>query len=160
MNIEVVPAEQKDKPVLRQLMELYNHDFSEFTKEDVNEHGFFDYPYLDNYWTKKTRHPFFIKVDGNIAGFVLVSYWNEAYNISEFFVMRKYRKTNVGNTVAKHVFNLFKGDWKVEVLNVNLPALPFWCKVISEYTNGDYNYHPEPTDNWDGVSYTFCTEDK
>lgn len=156
MNIEITAAEKKDKSVLRQLLELYDHDFSEFTKEDVNEHGLYNYPYLDNYWTDKHRYPFFIKVDGNYAGFVLVSYWKDRYQITEFFVMRKYRKMNVGGVAAKYIFELYKGDWKVDVLNVNLPALPFWRKVIDEYTNGDYIYSCEPAEDW--VSYTFCSK--
>ena len=49
MNIEVIPAVESQKHVLRQLMELYNHDFSEYTKEDVDEYGFFGYSYLDLY---------------------------------------------------------------------------------------------------------------
>ena len=132
MNVEVIRAEQKHKPVLRQLLELYDHDFSEFTKEDGNEHGFY-----------------------NIAGFVLVSFWRDAYRISEFFVMRKYRRMNVGNIAAKLTFDLFKGEWSVKVLNVNKPALPFWRKVINEYTNGKYTCNSEPAEDWDGIGYNF-----
>ena len=162
MNIEVIQADETQKSVLRQLMELYNHDFSEYTKEDVDEHGFYGYTYLDHYWTEETRTPFLIKVDGKLAGFVLVRLTDcpyiqnrKVHNISEFFIMRKYRRLNVGNFAAKSIFDLFKGEWGVRVLHVNKPALPFWRKVIDEYTNGNYTYHSEPTADWDGVSYTF-----
>ena len=157
MKIEVIPVEVKDKSVLRQLIELYSHDFSEYTKEDVNEHGFYDYPYFDYYWTDESRHPFFIKVDGSFAGFVLVKNTidEKARTIAELFVMRKYRRAKVGKIAAKQIFSLFKGEWVVKVLNVNAGALPFWRKVIDEYTGGNFCYHPEPTDDWDGVYYTF-----
>jgi len=164
MIIEVIPVEESQKSVLRQLMELYNHDFSEYTKEDVNEHGLFGYSYLDYYWTQERRHPFFIKVDGCFAGFVLVGtgrrYSNneKANSIAEFFVMRKYRGMNVGSFAAKHVFDLFNGEWEVRVLNANKPALSFWKKVITEYTNGSCIFHPEPTPDWDGVGYVFLSQ--
>jgi len=161
MNIEVIPAEESQKSVLMHLMELYNHDFSEYTKEDVNEHGLFGYSYLDHYWTEEGRHPFFIKVDGYYAGFILVgtgrrySTNEKAHSIAEFFVMRKYRGMNVGSFAAKYVFNLFKGEWEVRVLNANKPALPFWHKVVNEYTNGNNAYYPESTLDWDGIGYVF-----
>ena len=160
MNIQLVRVEEAHKSVLRQLMELYNHDFSEFTKEDVDEHGFYGYSYLDHYWTEDDRHPFFIKVDGCFAGFVLVkkTACGKANTIAEFFVMRKHRKLGVGKIAAKLVFDLFKGAWEVRVLNVNTLALPFWRRVIDEYTNGDFVYCPEPTDDWDGVGYTFVAK--
>jgi predicted acetyltransferase len=162
VNVEIVPVKEADKSVLRQLMELYSHDFSEFTGEDVDEHGFYGYSYLDHYWAEDGRYPFFIKVDGKIAGFALVrkscgdySASESVCNIAEFFVMRKYRRMNVGGVAAKCVFELFKGEWEVRVLHVNVPALPFWRKVIDEYTGGNYVYHSEPVADWDGVGYTF-----
>jgi len=163
MDIKIIPVDRVQQSVLRQLMELYDYDFSEFTKEDVNEHGLYGYGYLDRYWAEETRHPFFIMVDGNYAGFVLVSKFHgcrytkneNAHSIDEFFVMRKYRRMNVGNFAAKYVFDLFKGEWEVRVLHENKPALPFWNKTINEYTNGDNTFHTQPNPKWDGIGYTF-----
>lgn len=73
LHNEVVPVSIGDKSVLRQLMELYKYDFSEFDKEDINEHGYLGYKYLDSYWTEKNRNAYFIKVDQKIAGFVLLN---------------------------------------------------------------------------------------
>ena len=161
MNIEIIPAEERHKPVLRQLIELYDYDFSEFTGEDVNEHGYYNYPYLDRYWTEDERYPFFVRVDGSYAGFVLVGKFcrltedKGAHSITEFFVMRKYRRMGVGGFAARHVFGLFKGEWEVRVLHANKPALPFWHKTINEYTGGEYTLHPGPIPDWDGIGYTF-----
>ena len=160
MTIEVIRAEKMQKPILRQLMELYSYDFSEYTNENVDEHGLYGYSYLDHYWTEDARHPFFIKVDGCFAGFVLVGAFckytnNKAHSIAEFFVMRKYRKMNIGKSAAKYVFDLFKGEWEVRVLHANKPALPFWHKVIDEYTKGCFTLHLEPISDWDGIGYTF-----
>jgi len=161
MNIEIIPADETQKSLLRQVIELYLYDFSTYTKADIDEFGFYGYPDLDSYWTEETKHPFFIKVDGNIAGFILVGmsckYTNneKAYSVQQFFIMRKYRGMNIGNIAAKHIFDLFKGEWEVRVMHANKPALVFWNKVITEYTNGNHTYHSEPNPNWDGIGYTF-----
>ena len=48
------------------------------------------------------RYPFFIRVDGKLAGLVLVRSCSEhnnlsnPHNIAEFFVMKKYRRKGVG----------------------------------------------------------------
>ena len=39
MEIEIQEARNEDKPVLRHLMELCQHDYSEYNDDDVNEHG-------------------------------------------------------------------------------------------------------------------------
>ncbi|MCL2407002.1 MAG: GNAT family N-acetyltransferase [Defluviitaleaceae bacterium] len=163
MNIEIITAAKSHKPVLRQLIELYEYDFTEFEDNDVDEHGFFGYRYLDHYWTDEHRHPYLVKVDGKYAGFVLVNkhcyYTNDenTHTIAEFFIMRKYRRTGVGSIAARFVFDLFPGMWEVRVMSENKPALPFWRKVINEYTNGKYEYYSEPTDTWDGVGYEFTS---
>ena len=78
------------KSVLRNLMELCQHDYSEFNGEEINEHGLFGYGYLDNYWTEAGRHPFFVLASGNLAGFALVRTLAEddngkpSYSLAEF----------------------------------------------------------------------------
>ena len=53
-------------------MELYLYDFSEFDGADVDAQARYGYPYLDRYWEEAGRSPFLIRVDGVLAGFVLV----------------------------------------------------------------------------------------
>ena len=55
MQIELIEAQPADKSVLRNLMELYWHDFSEIDGADVNEHGLYEYNRLDSYWTEADR---------------------------------------------------------------------------------------------------------
>ena len=70
IRIEPVPAAQKS--VLRQMLELYLYDFSEFSKEDLAENGYFGYTYLDAYWQEAGRFPFFIRADGRLAGAAII----------------------------------------------------------------------------------------
>ncbi len=72
MNIEIRKAGIQEKPVLRNLVELYRYDSSEFDGEDVGEHGLFVYRYFDHYWTEPGRHAFIVRVSGRLAGFAMV----------------------------------------------------------------------------------------
>lgn len=161
MNIEVeaVPIEQKS--VLRNLIQLYFYDFTEFIPDDVDCHGLYGYKYLDHYWTEEGRYPFIIYSDGNIAGFVLIRryYVNDlkdhVYSIAEFFVMKKYRMHGVGKKVAFQMFNLFPGVWEVAEIEENRPAQAFWRKIIHAFTQGDFEeIHKE---DWNGPVQRFTS---
>lgn len=161
MNITVEPISIEQKSVLVQMMELFKYDFSEFSDEDLNEYGYFGYSHIDDYWNQKGRYPFFIRVDGKLAGLVLVrscgeyNDLSEPHNIAEFFVMRKYRHKGVGRAVAAKIFDRFRGGWEVSMWRNNLPAQSFWKKVIGEYTSGNYSTFTASTPQKDVVGFTF-----
>lgn len=141
--VELQRAAREDKSVLRNLMELYLYDFSEYLGEDIDEHGHYGYKFIDHYWTEPGRHPFFIRVDDRLAGFALVRDssctgrdWHE---LAEFFVMRKHRRTGVGRITAHKLFAMFPGRWHVEQEAVNGPSMMFWRKVIGEFTGGRFD---------------------
>ena len=102
MNVQLVEASLEQKPVLHRLMQLYLHDTSEFTGDDVNQEGLFTYRYFDEYWAEPDRVPFLVYCDAALAGFVLVNTYTVALapgagrSIAEFFIMRKYRRRGVG----------------------------------------------------------------
>jgi len=130
-KIELIEVEEKQKSVLAHLIELYEYDFSEFNDRDVNEFGLYGYKYLDHYWTDANRHPFFVVIDGSYAGFVLVSSHSylrkndQVKSISEFFIMRKYRRKGIGEEAASQIFNKFKGNWEVLQHGKNDPSKYF-----------------------------------
>lgn len=160
-QLEIVAVAKQDKPVLRQLLELYAYDFSQYDDADVNAHGLYDYAYLDNYWTEEGRYPFFIKVDGKLAGFVLVSGYTYALeigtakSISEFFVMRKYRRLGVGKRAALMIFDRFPGRWEVDQHGDNEPSKVFWEAIIAEYSDNQFEKRPIQTETWAGQALIF-----
>lgn len=161
MEILVDRAAYEEKSVVRNLMELYKYDFTEFDPEDVNEHGLYEYMYLDNYWTEEGRHPFLIRVDNKLAGFALIrviEFGSEehTYSMSEFFVLKKYRGKAVGRTAAVKLFEMFEGKWKVAQIEENKPAQSFWRKVVENYTGGNYEEIRE--DNWSGPIQVFFSK--
>ena len=66
-----VPIEEK--PLLWKLLQEYlNLEPFRGAHHFKDEEGNWKYPYFDGYWTKETRHPFFIYYQDELAGFVMV----------------------------------------------------------------------------------------
>jgi predicted acetyltransferase len=129
VTVEVVEASRAQQPVLANLLELYQYDFTEFDAVDVNDAGRFGSPFLDVYWDEPDRHPFLLRVDGKWAGAALVRA-GRPNDMAEFFVMRKYRGGGVGTQFARDLFARFAGEWTVRELETNTPAQAFWRRAI------------------------------
>lgn len=138
---EAAPAEA---PLLSNLLELYIHDLSAaFPSVELGPDGHFGYPGLALYWSEpERRFPFLIRCDGRVAGFALAKRGSpatedpEVFDVAEFFVMRRYRRSGVGRRAAILLWNRMPGRWIVRVSEGNLGALPFWEGLITEFTNG------------------------
>jgi predicted acetyltransferase len=161
IDIKTSPARVEERPILRRLMELYQYDFSEFDQADIGPLGLYDYPYLDHYWVENGREPYLVRVNGQLAGFVLVSQYNylspgkDTWAISEFFIMRKYRHRGVGEQVARWIFDHHPGAWQVSEISENEAAVTFWRKVIERYTQGNFEEHYLDNDRWHGPVQAF-----
>jgi len=158
MEISLQNVKAGDMSVLRNLFELYLYDFTEYDGEDVNEHGYYGYNHLDHYWTEPGRSAYFIRCNRKLAGFSLVrdiadEKWGVVHILSEFFVMRKYRRMKVGLAAAQQTFDLFHGRWRVTEVPNNTPAQLFWQNVINVYTHGHYRNITRL--DWDGPVQEF-----
>lgn len=164
MNLIVEKIKEDEKLILAHLLELYEYDFSEYNHNDVSQLGLYGYSYLDYYWTEDNRFAYFIKIDGKYAGFVMicdycyVSKNDDRFFMSEFFVMKKYRKQGIGMTVLKKIFDLHKGKWELSVYPKNKPSVNFWKKAIHEYAKNLYQCIenvPDIYDDSDAIVYLF-----
>ncbi len=139
-RVTVIPAVSRQEPVLANLLQLYAHDFSEFHDVELENDGRFCYQQLPLYWREPNRHPFLVRVDDKLAGFVLVKQGSEisvnesAWDIAEFFVLRAYRRRGVGTQAAHAIWRRFPGPWEVRVIESNHPARLFWQRAISSFT--------------------------
>jgi predicted acetyltransferase len=139
-RVEVVPAGPEQEPVLANLLELYAHDFSEFHDLELGADGRFGYSSLPLYWSEPGRYPFLSRLDGELAGLVLVKKGSEVsgnetvWDMAEFFVLRGYRRRGIGTQIANQVWNRFPGFWEVRVMQSNVPARDFWEHAISKFT--------------------------
>ena len=143
MNFELTFASQEYKEVIKNLMQLYMYDFSEYVDQDVEPDGLYKpYPKLEDYWNEDAgKFPYIIKMNNKYAGFILVKKnesITDSFSIAEFFILKKYRRAGIGKGAAKQIFDLHKGDWEVYQRENNLPARSFWIKVIDEYTQGQF----------------------
>lgn len=150
MKIEIKAIEIKDKEILRKMLGDYE---KEITGSDE------EYKYLDSYWEKENRWPFFILVDNEIAGFVLVNEYliciDKGKTISEFYIKKEYREKNIGKEAAIKTFEKFKGKWEVREIRNNPKAREFWVKVISDYTQGNFKEIEMNDEKWQGWVQTF-----
>ena len=144
MQAQLKKASVENETIIKNLMQFYMYDFSEFVDIDAQEDGLFAaYKYLYEYWKENNnRFPYIIQKDRKHVGFVLVRFIGSAerkyFSVAEFFVMKKYRRSGIGRTIAHHLFDLHKGNWEVFQRESNTPAQLFWNKVIDEYTKGNF----------------------
>jgi predicted acetyltransferase len=139
VRVEIVRATPEQEPLLANLLELYAHDFSEFSEMEIGEDGRFGYTHLPLYWKEPQRHPFLIRGDGKLAGFVLVQKGAQAFDnkenwdVAEFFILRGYRRRGVGVKAAHAVWRTFPGKWEVRVMEENAGAKRFWQRAVNEF---------------------------
>lgn len=132
-------AEAHELPLLANLLELYQHDLSEYFPVDPGPDGRFGYEKLPLYWSEpEWRFPLLIVRSGRVIGFVLVTRGSPAsddpdvYDVAEFFVLRRYRRSGVGRDAARLLWDRYPGRWIVRVAANNARALAFWRRVIGE----------------------------
>lgn len=144
MEIKLVPVTIKEKDVLSNLYQFYLYDFSLYTNQEINKDGRFE-ENIDYFWEGDKRwNPYFIELSGTIVGFLVVLFENldsdpdPTHVIYDFMILKKYRRNGIGYCAAKKAFESYNADWKVAQMEINAPAISFWRKVISEYTNHNY----------------------
>ncbi len=126
-------------------MQLYLYDIATIDEWDLGDDGLFgNLETIERFWSATDeRRSFLIRVDGKLAGFVLIrrgSYFGdlEARELSEFFVLRRYRRRGVGERPARMVFETFPGRWEVRELGANVEAHAFWRTIIGRFTGGAF----------------------
>ena len=146
VRIEEVGAEAV--PVLRRLMQLYLYDLGTFEGWPIGGDGLYgDAERIERFWTEPDRRAFLFSVQGELAGFALIRDEVEpagtrTHEMSEFFVLRKFRRRGVGEQAATALFDMAPGPWELGQLAGNVPAQEFWRRVIDRYTGGAF------TDAW------------
>jgi len=143
-HVEVITATPADKLRVERLLQLYEHDNSEFFGADVDPDGLYRVMDTEAIW-QPGWHIFLVRVSGQLAGFAFVtqhpSYLGdgETYLMDEFFIMRKYRRRGVGEYIARTLFDRFPGRWEVSQWPTNLISQTFWRRVIGRYTDGRFH---------------------
>jgi len=150
-EVTLEPATASASPLLSNLLELYMHDLSEIFPIKVGADGRFGYDKLPRYWSEPDTHfAYLIRSQAEVAGFALVTRGSPAtddpndLDLSEFFVLRSYRRSGIGQRAAFLLWDRLPGHWVVRVSELNYGALPFWEGAIREYTHDTYRTKEHP----------------
>jgi predicted acetyltransferase len=139
INLTVERIDASADALITNLFDLYLHDMAEWFLFDIGDEGRFRYD-MSRHWARGDE-VYIARCGGKLAGFALVTLAknivpdSEGYDVEEFFVVRRYRHTGAGEALAKVIWGLHRGQWLVRVYEGNLPAIPFWRKIIARYTN-------------------------
>jgi predicted acetyltransferase len=162
MNVALQPLSSADEPVMNRLMQLYVYDFSEFMGLDIADDGiFFSGESQGTYHPEPRRHAFLLRVDGRLAGFVILDEKSrltgdpDVVDVAQFFVMRKYRRQGVGAMAAVRAFDLFPRKWEVRQTASNVAATAFWRETIARYTGGRFEEVVLDDERWRGPVQSF-----
>jgi len=157
------PAAPSEAGLLANLLELYIHDLSAaFPEVELGADGRFGYPRLPLYWSDPSqRFPFLIRQGARVAGFALVMRGSPAvdepgaFDVAEFFVLRRFRRSGVGRSAARLLWDRLPGAWTVRAAHRNVGAGPFWARVVSEYTGRDAAElaHPRAPEGWQVLAF-------
>jgi predicted acetyltransferase len=162
MRVELVPVSSSEEPTLSRLMQLYAYDFSEFADMEIGEDALFRVgETVSRCWSDPRRHAFFCRVDGLLAGFVILDERSrltgdpEVMDVAELFVLRKHRRKGVGYACAAIAFALFSRKWEVRQQARNHAASLFWRKTIQRYTGGLFAETQIDDERWKGPVQAF-----
>jgi predicted acetyltransferase len=154
----LIKATIKDYPTIQNMVRFYVYDMSRYCGHlpdwECPDDGLFECVDLENYFIDSDRYAFFIKINTDIAGFVLINKVGSTkdvdWNMGEFFVLAKFQNAGIGKQIAEDIFNRLPGIWEVASIPENTRALCFWRKAIAEYSQGQFSEnrkmvtHPGP----------------
>ena len=148
-EITLEVATDSSAALLGNLLQLYIHDLSEIFPLELGADGRYAYDRLPLHWSEPETHfAFLIRARARVAGFALVTRGSpasddpDALDLTEFFVLRSYRRSGVGRVAAPLVWDRLPGQWVVRVAEANRAGVPFWESTVREYTGGAFSAKP------------------
>ena len=146
MQVELSQATIEQLPIMQRMGSYYVYDMSEYVGDEPGwafpDAGEYECDDFRPYFEDPAATPFFIRVDGELAGFAIVNRQGSTpdveYNMAQFFVHRKFKGRGIGAQAARECFQRFRGIWDVMVIPQNVGAHAFWKRTISSFTDGDF----------------------
>jgi predicted acetyltransferase len=145
-KISLSKATREDRTTIQNLGRYYVYEMSRYCgflpTWETPPNGLFECVDLSSYCEEQDKHAFLIKVDDELAGFVLINKIGSTpdvdWNIGEFFVVAKFQGKGVGRYVAIQIFGQFPGTWETTQIPENQAAIDFWEKVVSQYSHSQF----------------------
>ena len=140
------------------MLELYQYELSDIWPQDTDTEAKYGYN-LDRQKQAERFHAYVALENSQYIGFALVApaivTRKEGSWMEQFFILKRFRRSGVGRTLALHVFKSHPGPWEVGQLPSNLPAQAFWRKVISTMASGAFVELNVTEGWWQGVVQQF-----
>jgi predicted acetyltransferase len=133
---------QESDLLLRNLFEHYVYEMAVWFEIDTQPDGSYSYdtsPIWENGWDV-----YVARLGDSIAGFAIVAPAGEwlaqagGRDVREFFVIRRFRRSGLGQEMASAIWSQYPGEWLVRVVEVNEPAVHFWRTAISRFSQGSF----------------------
>lgn len=162
-RVELKPATAADAEVLRRLAQLYVYDFSALLALELDDDGLFSQLSLAGLFDDPRRHAFLVLASGRLAGFVIVRRGSrltldpDVWDIEEFFIVRRHRRSGVGTAAAHLLFSSHRGRFEVRQRRENVAATAFWRRAIGSYAQSDMVEHTLDDERWRGVVQRFTS---
>ncbi len=138
MQIELIPTDVEQLPLIRNLYQFYAYESSDWEQEDIEVDGRFyiHEPHLQRYWQEPDWSAQLILVDGFIAGFLLIERSElpgiEALEFADLFILKKYRRQGIGRALVQQVIVAGGGSWLVSFYEQDTLARQFWQCLLAE----------------------------
>ena len=75
MKFDLIEVKEENKNIIYNLMQLYKYELSFFedgtTTFTMLDSGLYVLKYIEKYWQDENRHPYILKCNNELAGFVL-----------------------------------------------------------------------------------------
>lgn len=148
LSIQLVQAGPEHQDLIRNLYQYYAYESSDWEDEDVEVDGRFyiHEEHLARYWIEPEWSANLILADGFIAGFLLVEGSElpgiDALELSDLFVLKKYRRLGIGRALANQVLLGNPGPWLVRFYAQDEVAAAFWKAVFADLPRPVQNVEP------------------
>jgi predicted acetyltransferase len=134
-QLRIDRASAADEPVFMRLFQLYFHDFSDWSGEDVDDQGRFDAWDPGTFAADSGSTAHLLRMDGRLAGFLVVETVDTPggpmTEFADLFVLRKYRGGGVAMEVVRRMMVGSGHPWLVAVFRRDAQALAFWQKAFA-----------------------------
>jgi len=142
----LIPATIEDYPFIQNMARFMVYDMSRtcgFISEDwwMPKDGLYECFDMKKFFNNPKYKVFIVKIGKELVGFAIVTHDDTAtvdYSIEEFYIVAKYQGKGIARQVAVQLWNEHRGNWLLSVIPENLPALKFWRKIVSEFTDLQY----------------------
>lgn len=123
-------AEAGERPLLRNLLQLYLHELSPVLHVLPDDSGVYPYPDFDLYWQGEAAVAYLMRVERHPAGFALV---RDAARraVEELYVLPAHRGYGLGRRMVGDLLDERAGDWSVSFPARCVGARRFWERVLA-----------------------------